>query len=143
MLRKKGRLVRKPDITLDAFSIYWYSRHLLSVYRCMIAEKISMTNVLRLFCVILLMTLVFPSLLTAQVRNATVPLLSPQELAPLGLQRVWHHQLSHHSPQARILGTLLEGGQLLSRPAIPSCTSSTPRRENGFGPVLWGGGIPS
>ena len=69
-----------------------------------------MTNILRLWIVLLALT--FPSLLTAQVGNSTIPLISQPELAPYGLQRAWFHQLHHHSANATIQGILLEGGQL-------------------------------
>ena len=72
----------------------------------------SMKNISRFLWIILLMTLAFPSILTAQVRNTTIPLLRPADLAPYGLNRVWFYQLTPHSAQGSIQNVFLEGGQL-------------------------------
>ena len=67
-----------------------------------------MTNMFRSLCIILWITLTFPSFLTAQ----SVPLLSQTELEPYGLKRDWFHQIRIHSVNARVQDILLEGGQL-------------------------------
>jgi len=67
-----------------------------------------MTNIFRLPWLILWMTFIISSTLTAQ----SIPLLSPTELEPYGLQRVWYHPLKLHSANGKVQNILLEGGQL-------------------------------
>jgi outer membrane protein assembly factor BamB len=55
----------------------------------------------------------FPSLLTAQTTvSKNVPLLTPSELEPYNLKRVWYHQLELRASGSKIQDIFLEGGQL-------------------------------
>jgi hypothetical protein len=67
-----------------------------------------MTMNIRLLSFILLATLTFPAVLTAQ----SVPLLSQTELDPYGFKRVWFHQLKLRSADGKIQHILLEGEQI-------------------------------
>ena len=67
-----------------------------------------MSHIARFYWFILCIILVVPVSLKAQ----SVPLISQQELDPLGLKRVWFHQLKLHSAKGTIQNILLEGNQL-------------------------------
>jgi len=67
-----------------------------------------MTDISRFFWIVLWMTLIYSSPLTAQ----TIPLLSQPELDRYGLKRVWFSQIKLHPAEGKVQGILLEGGQL-------------------------------
>jgi outer membrane protein assembly factor BamB len=80
-----------------------------------------------------------PSLLTAQ----NIPLLSPTELAPYGLKRVWFHQLKIHPTTGKIQSIFLEGGQLF----ITTSDAMLHVLDSETGQMLWsrsigGKGLP-
>lgn len=55
----------------------------------------------------------FPITLVAQpLASRNIPLLTPPELDPYGLKRVWFHQLGLQSANGKVISVLLEGGQL-------------------------------
>jgi len=67
-----------------------------------------MINISHFLRLILWGALLIPSILTAQ----TIPLITPPELEPYGLQRDWYYQLPLHSANGKVEDILLEGGQL-------------------------------